>query len=47
MIEDKVEAVYRRGDLFKRQVVMMAAWDKFCTKTNNTAKGTPIRRKRV
>jgi integrase len=29
-IGDKVEAAYRRGDLFTKRVQMMAAWAKFC-----------------
>lgn len=29
-IGDKVEAAYRRGDLFAKRVQMMAAWAKFC-----------------
>jgi len=29
-IESKVEAAYRRGDLFDKRVQMMSAWAKFC-----------------
>jgi hypothetical protein len=29
-IGDKVEAAYRRGNLFEKRVLMMADWAKFC-----------------
>jgi hypothetical protein len=29
-VGDKVEAAYRRGDLFDRRRRIMAAWAKFC-----------------
>jgi integrase len=32
-IGDKVEAAYRRGDLFEKRVLMMADWANFCAKT--------------
>ena len=30
-ISDKVEAAYRRGDLFEKRVQLMNAWARFCT----------------
>ncbi len=30
VVDDKVEAAYRRGDLFMKRVKLMAAWAKFC-----------------
>jgi integrase len=35
-IENKVEAAYRRGDLFQKRRLLMEAWAKFCN--------TPVRR---
>lgn len=29
-IEDKVEAAYRRGDLFEKRRELMAAWAAYC-----------------
>jgi integrase len=29
-IGDKVEAAYRRGDLFQKRTVLMAQWAEFC-----------------
>ena len=29
-IENKVEAAYRRGDMFAKRAQMMNAWAKFC-----------------
>jgi len=38
-IGDKVEASYRRGDLFAKRVRLMANWAKYCgTKPGDTAK---------
>jgi len=38
-IGDKVEASYRRGDLFAKRVRLMADWAKYCgTKPGDTAK---------
>jgi integrase len=33
-IESKVEAAYRRGDLFEKRRRLMQAWSDFCAKTN-------------
>jgi integrase len=44
-IGDKVEAAYRRGDLFKKRQQLAEAWAKFCTSPPVRAAGTvtPIR----
>ncbi len=33
-VGDKVEAAYRRGDLFDKRRKMMNAWAKFCSKVS-------------
>ncbi len=38
VIESKVEAAYRRGDLFAKRVSLMAEWAKFCAKTTSGAR---------
>jgi integrase len=45
VIGDKVEAAYRRGDLFAKRARLMADWAKFCTNQAGVAAGavTPIR----
>jgi integrase len=35
-IEDKSEAAYRRGDLFKKRTALMAAWVSYCSTTSRT-----------
>ena len=30
-LPDRVEAAYRRGDLFDKRIVLMQAWSDFCT----------------
>jgi hypothetical protein len=35
-IGDKVEAAYRRGDLFQKRRQLMEAWARFCTTTTAT-----------
>jgi hypothetical protein len=30
VIDDKVEAAYRRGDLFEKRRLLMLEWAKFC-----------------
>lgn len=44
-IESKVEAAYRRGDLFQKRRKLMEAWTAFCNKvqTEKPATVTPIR----
>ncbi len=41
-IGDKVEAAYRRGDLFEKRRLMMADWGKFCNTVTQLATVTPI-----
>jgi hypothetical protein len=36
-IEDKVEAAYRRGDLFDKRRRLMEAWADFCAKAMKSA----------
>jgi integrase len=38
-VPDKVEAAYRRGDLFEKRRRLMAAWDKFCATKPAAAAG--------
>jgi integrase len=47
-IGDKVEAAYRRGDLFSKRVKMMSDWAKFCAKpaAEKGANVLPIQRAR-
>ncbi len=45
-IGDKVEAAYRRGDLFEKRKLMMADWAAFCGKTEG-ANIVPMRRSEV
>ncbi len=43
-LPDKVEAAYRRGDLFDKRVLLMTAWANYCaTPAGNMAGVTPIR----
>jgi integrase len=41
VVGNKVEAAYRRGDLFAKRVRLMADWTKFCT-TKSAERGTVI-----
>ena len=44
-IESKVEAAYRRGDLFNKRMSLMRDWANFCDKVQDgTAKVSPIRK---
>lgn len=43
-IENKVEAAYRRGDLFTKRRAMMQAWAEWCERTENPEGSAPIRR---
>jgi integrase len=45
-IGDKVEAAYRRGDLFEKRKLMMADWASFCAKSE-LATVIPMTRKKV
>ena len=42
-IGDKVEAAYRRGDLFAKRAKLMQAWDDFLSRSADSATVTPIR----
>lgn len=46
-IGDKVEAAYRRGDLFEKRRRMMADWAAFCAKPEPKGKVIPLTRKRT
>ena len=41
-IESKVEAAYRRGDLFQKRRQLMEAWARFCQKPRSWADVVPI-----
>ncbi|MCI0653578.1 MAG: integrase arm-type DNA-binding domain-containing protein [Methylococcaceae bacterium] len=43
-IENKVEAAYRRGDLFEKRRKMMAAWGNYCDKQRQGADVLPFRK---
>jgi integrase len=40
----KVEAAYRRGDLFKRRRQLMEAWSRYCASVPRLGAAAPIRR---
>ena len=42
-VGDKVEAAYRRGDLFEKRRQLMEAWARFCETTRKQAEIVPIR----
>ena len=44
-IGDKVEAAYRRGDLFDKRTRLMAEWGRFCGKPTATGAVVPLRAK--
>jgi integrase len=46
VIGDKVEAAYRRGDLFDKRRKLMEAWEAYCTAPQLDAKVTPIHARR-
>jgi integrase len=46
-IGDKVEAAYRRGDLFEQRGRLMAAWEIACAGPDQGAKVVPIRAAQV
>jgi len=46
-IGDKVEAAYRRGDLFDKRRRMMAEWATFCSKIQTNGAVVPLRRRPV
>jgi len=41
-VGDKVEAAYRRGDLFQKRQQIMEAWARFCLTTRSQAEVVPI-----
>jgi integrase len=43
VIGDKVEAAYRRGDLFAKRARLMADWSHYCAGPQPDAVVTPIR----
>jgi hypothetical protein len=43
-IENKVEAAYRRGDLFEKRRALMDDWSRFCCSTPREANVRPLRR---
>ncbi len=44
VVGDKVEAAYRRGDLFEKRKALMEAWARYCTTPEQTADVVPLRR---
>src|SRR5216683_5658900 len=42
-VENKVEAAYRRGDLFEKRRQVMEAWAGFCTAPGTDARVVPMR----
>jgi integrase len=42
-VSDKVEAAYRRGDLFQKRRQLAEAWAKFCAGAPSTATVVPLR----
>jgi integrase len=43
-VGDKVEAAYRRGDLFEKRARLMALWADYCERPARSATVTPMRR---
>lgn len=43
VLTDKVEAAYRRGDLFEKRRRLMADWASFCARQSTTSEVVPIR----
>jgi integrase len=44
-VGDKVEAAYRRGDLFEKRRKLMEAWSAYCVRDATTAKVVPLKRR--
>jgi integrase len=44
-VGDKVEAAYRRGDLFMKRTKLMATWAEFCGKTSILPTVVPLRQR--
>jgi integrase len=43
VVGDKVEAAYRRGDLFEKRRRLMEAWDGYCSGYAQTGEVVPMR----
>jgi integrase len=43
VVSNKVEAAYRRGDLFEKRRRLMDAWAEYCERGQSTAEVTPLR----
>jgi hypothetical protein len=43
VVTDKVEAAYRRGDLFEKRQKLMNAWASYCAKPEPPVKIEPLR----
>lgn len=41
-IQNKVEAAYRRGDLFEKRRLLMSEWGRFCTTVNDSVPGEAV-----
>jgi integrase len=46
-VGDKVEAAYRRGDLFEKRRRLMADWAKYCAAVKSAGTVVPMRRARA
>lgn len=46
-IDDKVEAAYRRGDLFEKRCALMEEWGRFCAQKTNMAARSIINMRKV
>jgi integrase len=44
-VGDKVEAAYRRGDLFEKRRRLMSAWARYCAQLQKKAEVMPLRKK--
>ena len=43
-VGDKVEAAYRRGDMFEKRRMLMEAWTAYCTNKDAAVNVVPMRR---
>ena len=46
-VGNKVEAAYRRGDLFEKRRLLMADWATFCNTPQSVTRGTVIPMRKV
>jgi hypothetical protein len=44
VVGDKVEAAYRRGDLFEKRKRLMAEWERYCLTAGTSGKVVALRR---